>query len=1126
MKKENQIKQRLFAILLSFILVFSLLNGMVKAEIVRAEEGQQSTITINGVQSGQTYIENTKTLQYGVEKNYGEDTLYRYILKKNEEEGIVYDLGVGEQYRCGNFTITQKDGESIWYTLTFQVLLDHVVQEEKTICFRLGEIESTCTTFVTTQNSEEVNENTSVREKNKSTQNEEITQTIKQAQEDKKKEEQVTDTKKRKLQKTVQAGKEVQAKVQAEEVTEPVIVLTSLKNKVYYNDRVKLDLMINEPNVETTVATLYVTRALDGEKTETTQELTLTGEKTSFSFSYQEEGEYDVRVVVEELGQGKMEESRHFVIDSTKPKISIEGIENKAMSKEPVTLTFTIADRNHDTDTYRINIVRSDADAKEDRVEKYNAQDWLTEETTITKKITFDQEGKYEVVLQTVDQAKNEEEKKLIFYVDHTAPEVSDLTYSDPTGIIKEKYEHIFSNQTILVEFTVTDKVVGVDEENVYVTIGKQEEKGKNVYPAQKFGDDRYGVYIPTDVKAKEFKDKLTIWTADKLGNEYAVLSTNIVYQTDKPIIHMETIGKVKGWTNKNVTLQTTVTDEKAGIKAIQYKVNGKVVKSITFDRLVYRYEYAVTASENAADINGYEVVVEVTNNCGTMNTMKRHVYIDKDKPKVKLSGIEEGKHYNHNQTISATVEDLSYEKTTTTFQINRTLDGKTYTTTSKKFSSNQFQDVCRLNVTEEGLYKIYAISVDGAGNKTTSKPITFVVDKTAPKLSISGVNEGSMNGNAVTLDFQCDESFFETNEVSIQVEKELEGKTTSSEISGFPKNIKTASLSQNFAEDGTYKVTFSATDKAGNVAKVQTLTFSVDVTKPVIQIIGAENYEQFAKQTTLEFMVEEVYYEKSKVTISATRQDIDGEITNVDVPGFVQTGKVSRMSAEFTEDGIYEVSLNAQDGAGNQEVKQLRFTIDQKAPQIKGVGKYDGGYFKQFKLADHLEDMFKDLTVVSYRILLNGVEYNGTDEITEEGKYALNIEAKDEVGHRSEQSVEFIIDHTAPKILFSGVQDGETVHEKGTVKFELADDEDEIKAVRMNGKTYDTTVRELAYEEYGTYHIEIDCVDKAGNEETRSIYFVYRNWVQNVILFAGIGLAVLLAGAVFWFWKKRKKGN
>ncbi|MDD6071119.1 MAG: Ig-like domain repeat protein [Clostridiales bacterium] len=911
------------------------------------------------------------------------------------------------------------------------------------------------------------------------------------------------------------------------DTTAPSIELSSVQEGGYYSNDVPLSIHIRELNYADAEASITIARKLGEEEEETTTPLILTQLDTAFEQLFTKDGSYTVCINAKDAaGNEAVPAVIHFVIDKTAPVLTITGIGDGEMTRQEVTLNLRAEDYVHNFSKYRVVVTRSDIDGElESESFVYPAEQWTEEGTVASKSLTFSEEGIYKVTFDAVDKAENEATTASItFSIDYTAPVISEVVYSDANGLLGEKYHNIYSNQAILVEFKVKDQTVGVNNQKVYVTVGKPEEKGlfPQIYIAHKAIGNSYYVYVPTDLSVSEFDDTITIWANDKLDNEGNVTSSNIIFNTNKPEIQMDCDTDYTKWTNQSVTFHTTVTDVKAGIKEVVYKINNEKVKTVKFDSLTTSYSYDLTAVDSADKVTGYMVAVEVTNNCGTSNTMQKRVYIDKDKPKVSLFGIQNGTHYGASQTFTTSVQDVSYRQTKTVYVIKRTLDGKTTDISAAVFSSGKYEDSCKRKMIKEGSYKIYAVTTDSAGNRAVSNTLSFVIDKTAPKLSIDGVTEGTMSGSQVDLEFGCVESFFATNRISIDVERTLDGKTVKSQITGFPKTKKKSSLKHSFTEDGTYRVTMSATDKAGNVATTKTISFSVDRTKPVIRFVGTDNYQQWKKPVTVQFTVEESYYAKNRVEIQGTCTDIDGNVSNVELPKMTCSGKVSSLTKVFDKDGIYEFEVISTDEAGNSERGNIHFTIDQTNPEIHNVKQYDGGYYQQFKLADSLEEIFKDLTVVSYRILLNGIEYDGVASIEEEGKYTLEVDVTDELDHITNETVEFIIDHTAPKVIFSGAKDGGEVHDSGVITLALTNAEDEITDVRMNGVHYGADVRSLSYDEYGSYQIEVDCVDKAGNAVTRSLYFVYSNPMTKVILFGGMG--ILAVSGCMWLWVRNRK--
>ncbi|MCM1180726.1 MAG: Ig-like domain-containing protein [Clostridium sp.] len=677
--------------------------------------------------------------------------------------------------------------------------------------------------------------------------------------------------------------------------------------------------------------------------------------------------------------------------------------------------------------------------AEEDGILKKDALVALTEGEDAAHKIASEcfeigkdnfAEGAYTLTywLQDASGEHKLTEKTVDFIFDQTSPVISGVVYSDQNGILEEKYHNIYSSQSIRVEFSVKDQGTGVNEQRVYVTVEKPGKNDARMYIAHKAAGDIYYVYVPTDLSVTEFNGQITIWANDRLNNESCCRSANLVYQTGKPSVRMDCDTDYTKWTNQDVSFDTSVSDEKCGLKEIVYKINHKTVKKVTFQELTTSYSYELIAGESADKATGYTVSVEVTNNCGTTNTAARRVYIDKEPPVVTLSGVQNGQHYNTDPVVMTNVRDVSYQETKTVYKITRVLDGKEYPVSAAAFYSGEYEDSCSRKMVKEGKYQIYAVTTDAAGNKSISDTLEFVVDKTSPE----------------------------------------------------------------------------------------------------IHITGTENYEQWKEPVTVQFTVEESYYAQNSVRITGTRTDMDGKVTEVAVPDFISGGKVSRLTQLFDRDGTYEFEVAAKDAAGNRNSKKIHFTIDRTTPEIHNVKQYDGGYYRQFQVGDSLAEVFRDLTVVSYRILLNGVEYDGTTLIKEEGKYTLDIEVTDELGNPAHQIVEFIIDRTAPKVIFSGVKDGETVYDSGTITVAVENPEDKITDVRMNGLHYGADVSSLPYTEYGAYQIEVDCVDKAGNSATGSLHFVYSNPVTDVVIFGGMGILAVLA--CIWIWlgtgKEKQEGR
>ena len=714
-------------------------------------------------------------------------------------------------------------------------------------------------------------------------------------------------------------------------------------------------------------------------------------------------------------GSGETEEEIIEESDTTEegsPTMSISCKDGVCLTTDEIVCVAKISDADIENSTIVVCVTRTMSDGMVEN----KVLDQELFENNVEKELSFKEEGNYKVYMELTDEAEEVITSNTVeFAIDKTAPVISRVTYSDTSGLLTEKYHSIYSNKAILVEFFVCDQVSGVEENNVYVTIGNSENRGEDtqLYIAKKSLEGNYYIYVPTDLKVDEFNDTITIWAKDRLGNEGFVVSDNIIYSTEKPEISMECDVDYNCWTNEDITFHTTVVDNKTGICEIVYKVNGKTVKKMKFEKQVFRYSYDVVASEEATKDGGYAVTVEAVSNTGTRRTMKRQVYID----------------------------------------------------------------------------------------------------KTAPVVKVSGVVEGEMTNRFVTLQFQCWESFFSTNTVNITVERSLDGVISAYSIANFLKDSKEEDMDWTFREDGTYKVTIAAVDKAGNEAVPQTISFSIDTTPPDIQIKGTDNYQMWDCPVGIEFVVNESFYEGDEVMIFGTRRNIDGKLEDVVIPKFSGLEKNSSLLWECLQDGIYELVIRAKDGAGNQNSSTIHFTIDQSAPEIKGVAQHDGECYKYFQLADSLEQIFKDLTVVSYQMLLNGLEYNGTDVITQEGKYHLYVEAVDELGHKATESIEFLVDGS-----FSEESDNE-----GKKAENLAEDEPVVTTrAEESVINEEKTTKERTVSDTGKEAFVADAMTEDTDEETNS-----ENSKKEVLCLAFVvGVAAVGFCCWIWLWIRRKKGK
>ena len=236
---------------------------------------------------------------------------------------------------------------------------------------------------------------------------------------------------------------------------------------------------------------------------------------------------------------------------------------------------------------------------------------------------------------------------------------------------------------------------------------------------------------------------------------------------------------------------------------------------------------------------------------------------------------------------------------------------------------------------------------------------------------------------------------------------------------------------------------------------------------------------------------------------------------------------------------------ISSTDKARNTTKKEVHFIIDRTAPQIANLDEYNGKYLKSFLWNKDKNAVIRDLTTVESHIFLNGIEYDGNFLAEEDGKYVLEITAEDELHHKSKRTAEFIVDSTAPVIRavmrsedneIITLNDTNTVYQTGRVEIDLADKEDQITGLFVNGEALsleeEINQYQVPIEEKGIYNIQVQAVDLAGNESSFTAKIECTTKTEKALKTASAAggaivlSAVVIAAGVVVYKKKRKNSR
>lgn len=738
--------------------------------------------------------------------------------------------------------------------------------------------------------------------------------------------------------------------------------------------------------------------------------------------------------------------------------------------------------------------------------------------------IKLEEEGYYSFTYYTRDAAGNQCDPISVDYcIDYTAPQAPAITFETVNGSAFAKVMHFLTFKQFFkeeVKVTITtdnDNLAGLDSLAYWTTENGTDSEMVSVNSSQTVFTLPLG-----------FKGTVSAYATDNAGNNTETMTSDgVVYENVSADITIKPSVDNGTWQSGDVSFHVITQDTESGLRKVTYTLNGAVVYEKDFTTtdntdVTYMDQSDVTATEEAADANGYNLTVTVVDNAGNESSKTENIYIDKTAPVITLSGVTAGSYANKNQNLTVAVDETIFNYNTVTVTATRTLDGNTENYPVAGFNSTGVHSEQTYSFSEDGTYVVTVSAVDAAGNVAETKQITFSVDKTAPEITLNGVEEGSHNPSGVTAHLSVVESFYDMNNVTVTVTKTLDGNSTNYNAGTWQNTGKISEMSMDFGEDGTYLIEVNAQDAAGNNAVSQRLSFTVDMTAPEVSIGGADDYYISGNTISLTYAVIESYFDTNNVTIDVTREDAAGNITDVPVGSFNSTAKESSLTYNFKEDGIYTSTLTAVDKAGNEATVKKTVTVDTTNPVIRYVDEIDGKYYQVFSLEHSIEEMVEDVTVPTYAMTLNGEEYDGVTEVTDEGKYVFAMDVSDEVGHTAYASAEFIVDNTAPTVIVTGAEDGMVSYDNVDLAVSLSDSDDIMEEVKVGGEeqkfdaetnTYTTRLTEV-----GTYDIEVATTDLAGNSTVQEIEITIANrsfigkWFDNKPFF--VGSIVCVGGA------------
>lgn len=933
--------------------------------------------------------------------------------------------------------------------------------------------------------------------------------------------------------------------------TKPTASLEGVDHNKKYNREVNVEIVAEDTNKDDSRTILTVTK--DGKKE------TFEGKKAHEKHSFKEEGVYEINVDYFDKAGNKADFSPiTFVIDNSKPEVDITGVSEKEFANTDKNVKFTVEDSHIDLDNIELTITKDGKDYPTDGIKFKKHKNRVAE-----AEHTFTGDGDYVVKLKSTDEAGNTSaEKQVSFTIDKIKPEIvvtnigedgrynddrdvtitiTDLNMGESNATVKyngEPYEidplklegqmatakHKFTEEGVYeLQVVSTDKAGNVSTENIKFTVDKTGPAIKySIEDGKYFNDnkvdltvtvDDYTPFVPeitvkngdTPVKVSTdgwiekikwlFTQELTISLKDegvysvhvKAKDYFGAESTkDLGFTIDRTVPDIQISGDIPndGFIQGKNELVVDINDLHFDETRNEVIVNGKPVKDAKWTETATGYQF----KQSFPDDGEYEVTVRSEDFAGNKSAVKTHKFtVDNVKPVISINNVKDGRFYDKKQTATIKVNELNFANNEVEVKVNN----KPY-----EWKNQDIESSLTIPFNEDGDYVIQVSAKDAAGNIADAKEVKFTVDESFPTLKITGVEHMTNYNESKPVSFEVTDA--NIDQPSLRVTKN--GKAY--EVGAFEQSRTKANLKYNFTEEGSYVLYFNATDKSGNKTTHDEIAFIVDKTNPVVKIDGVDHqsFNPTGKRVTVS--VDELNFGTNYVVLSVTK---DGKVFNIGT--WKNNNKLSSLGYNFNDDGLYTIAISAEDKAGNGPINANKtFTIDTTKPAIEITGVDNATHYnvdKQVGVA--IRDMNLDVNRIT--VTRNGRGYNAggfgvanqtarlSHNFSQEGDYAINVEAIDKAGNQFSEQIAFTIDKTAPVITpkFKGqsrvIKDGEYINEVFTPEFALDESEDTIVSVTMNGANVTGKIPTASLEM--KYEYSVLARDKAGNESTIDISFI-----------------------------------
>ena len=318
-----------------------------------------------------------------------------------------------------------------------------------------------------------------------------------------------------------------------------------------------------------------------------------------------------------------------------------------------------------------------------------------------------------------------------------------------------------------------------------------------------------------------------------------------------------------------------------------------------------------------------------------------------------------------------------------------------------------------------DGGYTVSASVTDQAGNPALPASQPFMVDETAPVVTMTGL------GGLTNLPMQMLSGFVPDPTELGQTVTVWDGSVSVGSGMVGPGGLWTATAI--LTGDGSHSLTASVTDAAGNIGTSTPALYTLDTTAPTVAIASIDPVN--AVTAAAGFTISGTTDAEDGRTVSVQILDGTANPVGVPYPAMVLNGawSITVPGSDHLVDGGYTVTASVTDQAGNSALPASQpFMVDETAPTVAIMGL--GGLTNQTTqtlsgVVDPIE-VGRSVTIwdgsvsVGSGTVLVGGAWTATAALTGDGAHNLTASVTDAAGNTGTSTpVLYMLDATPPVV-------------------------------------------------------------------------------------------------------------